>query len=467
MGKGMMNGKVLYRDIFDQKGPLLYFIHGLAYLISNRTFMGVYIMETASFSLFLFICYKISSLFLESRYSVIPLALLAAVILNMRSFAYGDSAEEFCLPLIGYSLYSLLRYFKNRYPGKIGNKMLLLNGAAAGLILWIKFSLLGFCLGWMASLLVCMILDKNYLSAVKSGILFLAGMVLTTLPWIIYFGINHSIRQWIGTYFLMNVNCYPVSMNLGQRAAFILKELGHNMAANPIFSILSCSGLWLFVFSKRYLSSRSGRASLFFSVALLAILVYGGGRGYRYYFLIFAPLAIFGLIAFLDFIGRCFRQPITGKIAAFAVMVSLAAAFPATLLDNGNISMLSVQKNSLFQYQFASIIDQTKNPTLLNYGYLDMGLYTLAGITPNVKFFQKLNIPYSRFPSNMNSQNQYIKEGKVDFVLVRDKITQGSPKIPFLYNNYKLIKVAEQKYKGTDYDYLLFEKIKLPKLQTG
>jgi hypothetical protein len=121
----------------------------------------------------------------------------------------------------------------------------------------------------------------------------------------------------------------------------------------------------------------------------------------------------------------------------------------------------------MFQYQFASIIDHTKNPTLLNYGYLDMGLYTLTGITPNVRFFQKLNIPYSRFPSLMESQNQYIKEGKVDFVLVRDKITQGSPKIPFLYNNYKLIKVAEQKYKGTDYDYLLFEKIKLPKLQTG
>ena len=38
MGKGMINGKVLYRDLFEQKGPLLYFIHGLSYLISNKTF---------------------------------------------------------------------------------------------------------------------------------------------------------------------------------------------------------------------------------------------------------------------------------------------------------------------------------------------------------------------------------------------------------------------------------------------
>ena len=45
MGKGMINGKVLYRDLFEQKGPLLYFIHGLSYLISNKTFLGVFIFE--------------------------------------------------------------------------------------------------------------------------------------------------------------------------------------------------------------------------------------------------------------------------------------------------------------------------------------------------------------------------------------------------------------------------------------
>ena len=41
MGKGMMNGRVLYRDLYDHKGPLLYFIHGIAYLISNKSFLGM------------------------------------------------------------------------------------------------------------------------------------------------------------------------------------------------------------------------------------------------------------------------------------------------------------------------------------------------------------------------------------------------------------------------------------------
>ena len=42
MGKGMMNGLVIYRDLYDQKGPFLYLLYGIAYLISNKSFQGVF-----------------------------------------------------------------------------------------------------------------------------------------------------------------------------------------------------------------------------------------------------------------------------------------------------------------------------------------------------------------------------------------------------------------------------------------
>ena len=41
MGKGMFNGKVPYKDLFEQKGPLLYLIYGIGYLISHDTLLGV------------------------------------------------------------------------------------------------------------------------------------------------------------------------------------------------------------------------------------------------------------------------------------------------------------------------------------------------------------------------------------------------------------------------------------------
>jgi len=54
MGKGMMNGKVLYRDLFDHKGPYMYLLFGLGYLISNTSFLGIFIFQIISFSIFLF-----------------------------------------------------------------------------------------------------------------------------------------------------------------------------------------------------------------------------------------------------------------------------------------------------------------------------------------------------------------------------------------------------------------------------
>ena len=46
-GRAMFNGSVLYRDIYEQKGPLLYFVHGLAGLVSETNFIGVYLVEVA------------------------------------------------------------------------------------------------------------------------------------------------------------------------------------------------------------------------------------------------------------------------------------------------------------------------------------------------------------------------------------------------------------------------------------
>ena len=58
VGKSMFNKILLYKDIFEQKGPLLYLIYGLGYLISNNTFHGVFIIEVISFTIFLYFIHK-------------------------------------------------------------------------------------------------------------------------------------------------------------------------------------------------------------------------------------------------------------------------------------------------------------------------------------------------------------------------------------------------------------------------
>ena len=54
VGKAMLHGQVPYRDLFEQKGPLLYMLHALAALISDTSFLGVYFVEIAACAAFLF-----------------------------------------------------------------------------------------------------------------------------------------------------------------------------------------------------------------------------------------------------------------------------------------------------------------------------------------------------------------------------------------------------------------------------
>ena len=44
IGRGMLQGKVPYRDLYEQKGPLLYMLHAGAACISDDSFFGVYIL---------------------------------------------------------------------------------------------------------------------------------------------------------------------------------------------------------------------------------------------------------------------------------------------------------------------------------------------------------------------------------------------------------------------------------------
>ena len=86
-------------------------------------------------------------LYQPSGYAYIILPLLTFAVLSSNSFYKGDSAEEFCMPLLAASLFYLLRYFHSRERKPISYPLLLLNGVLAGCVLWIKYTMLGF---WFA-----------------------------------------------------------------------------------------------------------------------------------------------------------------------------------------------------------------------------------------------------------------------------------------------------------------------------
>ena len=86
------------------------------------------------------------------------------------------------------------------------------------------------------------------------------------------------------------------------------------------------------------------------------------------------------------------------------------------------------------QYQLAKVINETPNATLLNYGFMDAGFFTAAGIAPSVKFFHSSNV---NMPEKSEEQLRYIREGLVDYVVVRNE----GPKE--LHENYELVAAVQ------------------------
>ena len=146
VGRVMKDGGVLYRDIYEQKGPLLYLIHALAACLSDTSFWGVYIMEALAMTVALYAAYRLMRLRAGMGFSLGAAAFFGAAFASCTAFIRGDSAEEFCLPLLMAALaIAYAEYGRRAKPMR--TKRLLVCGALAGCVAAIKYTLLGAMVG--------------------------------------------------------------------------------------------------------------------------------------------------------------------------------------------------------------------------------------------------------------------------------------------------------------------------------
>lgn len=460
VGKGMLAGKVLYHDLFDHKGPLLYLFYSVASLISYKTFLGVYILESISLSIFLFFCARTLSLFLNHAYTLLTLPILAAAILNLRSFAYGGTAEAFTFPFLMASLFLFTNYFKLIYPKPIPIKWGFVIGLLAGCVLWIKYSFLGFWLGCAVIVLITSLINKQFTHILKFFARFLSGMIIATLPWIVYFGIHKAIADWVNAYFVVNLTAYARDLSLGEILQTAIDSYQRHLQINPLAVGLLSLGILLFTTLRQLIESWWFSLGLILSIGLLALGVYAGGRDYIYYFLIFAPFLIFGFIELAHRYQANFGA-IQSKWFLFILLIALLLlSFTYTFRFNRNTAFRHTEKQDLAQDQFAKIINQDGNASLLNYGFQDSGFYTAAGIVPNVKYFQKYNFEYGYFPINMDEQNRYIREKLVDYVVIRSDTGEAANglDLDLLDENYQSIAQKTQLFGEQRFTYELFQR---------
>ncbi|MGN0520643.1 MAG: glycosyltransferase family 39 protein, partial [Candidatus Fimenecus sp.] len=419
VGKALANGKVLYRDIYEQKGPWLYFLHAICYRISEKTFFGVYLLELLSGTVFLYFAAKLMQLY-RARGIHVLLPLLAAVIYASYAFCHGDSVEELCLPLFSAGLYITERAFCEKRTVTLRGWILL--GVLGGLVFWMKFNLVGFFVG-LALVPLWRTLRRDGVGALFKAVLcILMGVLLPSIPVLVYFGSVGAFHNLWEAYFYNNLFLYADSGDEALTAAAFLERLflriRRNVSKNVLFAVPGFAAVLWYTAT----AEKGRRAHLLLCALFTVLFVYSGDVAYPYYSLILAVFSVFAAVALGKCADRVLAKPTKRWLTVSVAVMSLCCAGLLAFYTSNNVYLMQYSKDDLPQYRFAKIINSVENPTLLNYGFLDGGFYTTTGIVPDSRYFCRLNISLSEM---YVEQSMAVYRQKTDFVVTRNKPLQN------------------------------------------
>jgi hypothetical protein len=461
IGRGWVHGLLPYRDLFDQKGPLLYAVYAIAAMISNH-YWSILIVEWISFSLSLYLLYRIARLRLQRNMSLMFVALSSVVLTWSPYFSAGGSAEELMFPSILWLIYRVMMIDSGN---RITWKATYISGLMIGWIFWVKYTAVGAWIGFCLVMVVALVWQHNWRGLRRSIGGWLAGWLTWTIPIFMYFWWQQGLKQMLFAYFVANVKYYPAGQNLTMVARLItgVTKYFTQLSNAPILFGLATLGLLVVILDRQVVKSKLGLYLMVASNFCLIALTLSGRSNLSYYWLILLP---FLCVPMLSILVRVHTQPHWGVMPLIG-----AVAFVFVLTSNTNIKEsrlfpynpsvdASLKSDVPAQARFASIIKHSTQPhTLLNYNVLDAGVYQAANITPQNRFFFKANLPQDRFPAMMNQQNNIVKHEQVTFV-VTGYYAYQNPKtaIPtVLKQHYHEVAQQKQVTNGTMFTLMLFE----------
>ncbi len=458
MGRGILDGMVPYRDLYEQKGPVLYFVYAFIALFSKNSFIGIYLLEVLTFGLFLYFSGKLAQLYVgTSRIVYLLVSVLAAAVVTSWSFTHGGSVEQHSLFLLVYGMYTILRAVREKRG--LSFMEAFLNGIFAGIVLWVKYTTLGFYLGLALFVIIWYLTDaslrKKLLPVIGE---FLLGIAAITAVVFIYFAIHDAISDLFNVYFYNNIFLYPSKVE-GSRIASLWNCLVGAIKYNTNYGWLIWSGAF-FLLLKRPGQWKAGLMIVLCFIGL-TIGTYWGGKPWDYYGLIFAAFCIFGLIVWTEFLRSTqlfdlwHRWTPSDALPTILVLIlTMSVLLSSTIQFNQNTYLAKYDKEDTVQYRFAKTIQTVEDPTLLNYGFLDGGFYFASGATPACRYFCTFNI---NPPEMWEEHKACIQNGDADFIVTRQyKLEQYGVDC----SKYRLVDEGTHPFdKNNTFTYYLYQKI--------
>ena len=425
MGRGIKHGLVPYKDIFDHKGPLLYFIYAIATLVSEKTFVGVWIIECIAASVYAVFSWKIAKLFSEpSKYTIVLMPLLLGLVYTCRMFNFGGNTEELCFPLLTIALYLGLKAIANG-DGLPSKTDALVCGLISGALFWLKYTFLGFMIGFIIYILCLSIKRKAFARLWSMVWRFLAGIIAVCIPVLLYFAVTGSLGYLWESYFYDNIFLYinvplvggiatiPVIRNIYITFTSLLITF-YNYPAFGILLLMSLASILFIRKDQRQKVIALILITMTFTAGFIFtrnVFIYYYGYLLSFYF----GLALLPLITGLNKAEKLFKQNPAFMKGIIAVM--FLVFYGITLLLNKNMYLFLKPKTVLAQFLMAETINQTPDAKILTYDVMDAGFYTAAEVMPCNRYCADKQFEEDIYPQLREEQNRLIGQGYFDYII--------------------------------------------------
>lgn len=434
IGKMINAGKVPYTEAFDHKGPIIFFINSAGAFISDSSFFGMYIIQSLAWAVMIFFAYFTARLFVDKIYAFIVALVFPVLMLSHTS--QGGSAEEFIAVCMVVSLYLFIRYFKEKDASLHRPSHMLIHGLITAMVMLIKINLIIFWLFPLLAIFTNLALKKEYKNLVHNILAYLIGIMIITLPVCIYFAVNGALSEAWNIYIVLNKN-YATIGSLSETIESLAVRFYIWLRFETFeFLVILIGAIY---FPVKYIGNKWGRIGLILSFVALYIAIFSSPKYVYYYSIPYYIYALSGCIVLCRFIR------IKPSRLAYAVLFVLILVLGIKQRDFFGMQISELtgsEKPKGLAFQFSEEINREKNPTLLNLG-LDEGnaVFTVANITPNVRYFISPNLPYDLYPEMRTEQTGYIEKKKVQFII----LAQGAMNydyfrnLPVLNENYSVV----------------------------
>ena len=283
VGRGILEGKVPYRDFFDLKGPYFFFVEAVGQLMAHDR-IGAFCIQIPFAFASLVLIYEICLLFISKKKAVF--VMIVYLWGNITTLWGGNTLEEFALPLSLACLYIVLKAIirEKRSLDDLSFWTIFILGLCLGVDILAKISVAAPILGIIASVLFSNLSTGKIKKFLLNILYIILGASIAALPAIVYFGSNSALSDML----------------------FCVFKLGFSRGTNyyETFSItweLKLSGC---VFAFFFAILQRERMQKEISVILMAMsaaiwLLLHLGTPFYYYFSTVYPALLLALIMFL------------------------------------------------------------------------------------------------------------------------------------------------------------------------